>query len=91
MNHILILILFCLWLTPAFALDHGISNNHVIQNNRGAAMDTPSETMEQAPMPDGEDMKVIAVLEILELMDMVEEMDMMKDLDQLVEENQNEN
>ena len=36
-----------------------------------------------------EDLKVVAVMEILELMDLAEEMDMCKDFNYLIEEEQN--
>ena len=37
-----------------------------------------------------EDLKVVAVMEILQLMDLAEEMDMVKDLNYLIEDDQNE-
>jgi hypothetical protein len=37
-----------------------------------------------------EDLKVVAVMEILELMDLAEEMDMVKDINYLIEDDQNE-
>ena len=38
-----------------------------------------------------EDLKVVAVMEILEMMDLAEEMDMVKDINCLIEDDQNEN
>ncbi len=36
------------------------------------------------------DLKVVAVMEILEMMDLAEEMDMVKDINYLIEDDQNE-
>jgi len=38
-----------------------------------------------------EDLKVVALMEILEMMDLAEEMDMVKDINYLIEDDQNEN
>jgi len=53
--------------------------------------DNPAETRPERIQPSREDLKVIAVMEILELMDLMEQIDMMKDLEFLAEEDQNEN
>jgi hypothetical protein len=45
------------------------------------------ESAERLP---AEDLKVVAVMEILELMDMVEDIDMVKDFNYLIEDDQNE-
>jgi len=37
-----------------------------------------------------DDLKVVAVMEILELMDLAEELDMVKDINYLIEDDQNE-
>ena len=37
-----------------------------------------------------EDLKIVAVMEILQLMDMVEEIDMVKDFNYLIEDDQND-
>ncbi len=42
------------------------------------------------PQMSAEDLKVVAVMEILELMDLAEEMDMVKEINCLIEDDQNE-
>ncbi len=51
----------------------------------GTAPPKPSE------QPSKEDLKIIAVMDILQLMDLMESIDIIKDMDVLIEENQNEN
>jgi hypothetical protein len=40
--------------------------------------------------PTGEDLKVIALMEILKMMDLAQEMEMVKEMEYLTEENRNE-
>jgi len=51
----------------------------------GRAQTKPSQ------QPSKEDLKIIAVMDILQLMDLIESIDIIKDIDVLIEENQNEN
>jgi hypothetical protein len=45
---------------------------------------------EQTERISAEDLKVVAVMDILELMDLAEDIDMVKDMDYLIEDNANE-
>ena len=45
----------------------------------------------KTPYPDKDDLKIIALMEILENMDLVESMEVVKDMDILYEEKENEN
>jgi hypothetical protein len=54
---------------------------------RAAEKIVPAQTESLSP----EDLKVVAMMEILQLMDLAEEMDMCKDLNYLIEEKQNGN
>ena len=59
------------------------------------AVATPVRAAED-PVPEppesisAEDLKVVAVMEILQLMDLAEDMDMVKDIDYLIEDDANE-
>jgi hypothetical protein len=53
---------------------------------RAAEKESPPNPAELSP----EDLKVVAVIEILQIMDLAEEMDMVKDINYLIEDDQNE-
>jgi len=85
MAKLLTWLILCFFLTTASAQENG---NQIKVKPSG---DTSGKTLSNATKPSAEDMKIIAVLEILELMDLVEEIDMMKDFEYVFEEDQNEN
>lgn len=54
---------------------------------------TPVRAAEKPVQPErlsAEDLKVVAVMEILQLMDLAEDMDLVKDMDYLIEDDANE-
>ena len=56
-----------------------------------SAMAEEKQSSVNPPQLSDEDLKVVAVMEILENMDLAEEMDMVKDINYLIEDDQNEN
>ena len=58
----------------------------------GSAMADGGTTSPQpAEQPSKEDLKIIAMMEMLQLMEMLKNIDIIKDMDVLIEENKNEN